>query len=205
MIPEQVHVEPRLISPERDRTERPVSVALQVPRVVEQARAHKHLPPPKQVDRNPLSREATPHGVERAPNVGGVASREEPGSSKGELLATDPGPKLTGGDELCELGEGLPHIERVDVGGPRTPGAPVFLGAGDLPEESQPAPEAPVDVEHQARQLISAEISRQCAEVRVIEALVLGPRPPPNESELHPPIGIYLSGCHHPWRTESRR
>src|SRR5689334_6822486 len=179
MIPEQVHVEPRLILPERDRTERPARIARRVPRVVEQARAHTRLPPTKQVDGNPLSREATPPGVERAPNVAGVASREEPGSSKGELLATNPGPKSTGGEGLRELGEGLPHVERVDVGGPRTPGAPRFLGAGELPEESQPRPEAPVGVEHHARQLISAEIGRQCAEARVIEALVLGPHLPP--------------------------
>src|SRR5690242_9336838 len=179
MIPEQVHVEPRLILPERDRTERPARIARRVPRVVEQARAHTRLPPTKQVDGNPLSREATPRGVERAPHIGGLAGRDEPGSSKGELLATDPGPKSTGGDRLCELGEGLPHIERVYVGRPRTAGAPRFLRAGELPEESQPAPEAPVGVEHQALQLISAEIGRQCAEARVIEALVLGPHLPP--------------------------
>src|SRR5689334_13774308 len=136
MIPEQVRVEPRLILPERDRTERPARIARRVPRVVEQARAHTRLPPTKQVDGNPLSREATPHGVERAPHVGGLAGRDEPGSSKGELLATDPSPQPTGGDGLCELDERLPHIERVDVGGPRTPGAPGFLGAGELPEES---------------------------------------------------------------------
>jgi len=60
------------------------------------------------------------------------------------------------------------------------PVRPRFLGAGELPEDAQLAPHAPVGVQHHARQLISAEIGRQCAEARVIEALVLGPHFPPD-------------------------